>query len=534
MEIKNQRISTTAGREILRGLKRGADKLRDAVAPTLGPEGRLVAYFNPDGEVTLTKDGANAAVHVKSDDPAEETAIQVIRQASRKTAEEAGDGSTTTVLIAAELLSSCIDASEGKYTISQLKEMMRNAVQSIRTELSRKNGSRRDMTAFPYSFKADATMLKNVAAVSCNGDPSVTEPISEAIDFSGDEGEIRYVKDVDADETKVEKTDGCSYPYGLAGNAFLPHDGSRTLVLGDCLVLLKYGEVKKMQEIRGALSYAKKNGRHLAIFATGFSSSVLNELYYNLKDTWIAPINVSGSFANAHDVMLDLEAITGGKTVADDAASKAVSEEDGSAERMEEILGSVQELKANICSVTMKSGREEERRERACRLRKEEKEADRITGKVLRQRIASLTGRTSVIKVGGLTDAERDERYDRVEDAVLALRSAAEEGVSPGGGWAYYRLSLLPECGQIMRAALGAPLRTLCLNSELRYEDMIEEYDNDICMTYDFRKKKLTNIIDFMDGKEEAQVDTTKTVRLAIENAVSAVIMLMSTHTVLT
>lgn len=529
--MKEQKI--VLGQEVREKLLEGATTLADVVVSTLGPSGHSVILDQGTGTPISTKDGVTVAKAVQSDDPVVNVGIQMIKQASTRTGEEAGDGTTTATLLAASILKKG-NIKEG-YNSVEVKKGIDDAVKDI-TEYIKTNISK------PI---AGVEQLKQVATISGNGDEEIGKLVSKALDKVGTEGAVT-VEESKTGESYLDIVEGIQFDRGFKSPYFSTDENTMTAVLRDTLILIVDKRLDSIKELLPALDYALQAEKSLLIIAEDYGTEVLSTLILNKARTGFRVCAVKApEFGDRRkEVLQDIAVLTGGTVVSPDKGMKLekfLAEWYGKADKV-----TVSRDKTTIIGA---KGEQADIEERVNNLQSLIENAQSLYDKEQYQaRLARMSGGVAIIFVGGHTELELKERKDRVDDALRATKAALEEGVCPGGGitlakaatyllnskdkekgWDYiagYK-AVLEACmepfGQILRN-VGYGVDEINLVRQNLEDRLIP---GDLVMTewdgWDIKTEK------WADMYELGIIDPTKVIRLALKNAASvAGIMLTS------
>lgn len=510
------------GKEARESLLKGVNILADTVKTTLGPHGSTVILQTPEGQIYTTKDGVSVARQVFDNDKMIDSGIQLVRDATSKTAEVAGDGTTTSTILSQALINGCMKQMDKGVSLLSLKRGMMRALQDFTAKLA----------SSKYSTKVgfDTKSLKDIATISANNDSELGSLVAEAFLKAGEDGLVLF--DMSSGEnTFVDTLSGMQINSQLLSPAFINNQRSQTAEYVEkeypVAVLLIDGEVSNIQEMASTtLNYAIQKQMPIAIVAWDFTSSVLREIIQNniRNNTQILPIKAEG-FGNVKtECLKDISALTGATIY----NSTAYTDYQG--------LGICHKvIVSNYNTTIIKADKisSDKLNERADILKgRIEEETDAYNKKVLQEKLAKLTGKMSVIYVGGITESIAKEKYDRVEDAVYATKAAIEEGISIGGGMTLLNISeelsvsnysiYDREGYEVAVEALKTPFEQLHINS-----GAIIDFDKFSMRTtnegYDFLNYRIVDMVN------EGIVDPTKVLRVAFENAVSIASLIITT-----
>ena len=493
----------------------GLNQLADAVKVTLGPGGQNVAYIDSSGNHTVTKDGVTVAEQVWLKDEAENMGAQLAKQVAKKTADSAGDGSTTSTILAQVIVnegSALINSGKNPVELKrELEAASEKVLKFIKT------------LAKPIESKES---MREVALVSSNGDVEVADMVVDALSQVGKDGGVQIV-DSPSVFSKVEVVAGAQYYGGLAHNIFVTDQERQEADLENPLILIIDTAVDNPKEILPYLEYSAKKGQPLLIFCnelkeqTVLASLVVNRARHGHK-VFVAQLFEVKNFRK--DRLQDLATLTGATVYTSSHGTELRN-------AGVEILGTCQRAIVGT-QVTMVLGGNGDTSEIETRvnylknLRSEstspfEKEA-------LSMRISQMTGGVATLYIGGTTPAEVKERKDRVDDAYKAVRAALEEGVVPGGGVAYLRAANILGATQghghgILSTALWEPIKTIAANSGAKPDDVAKKVN---IGEADFGYNARTGTYGSM--YEMGVVDPAKVVRLAIESSISIAVLILT------
>jgi chaperonin GroEL len=509
-------------------LKAGVDKLANAVKVTLGPKGRNVVIDKSYGAPTITKDGVSVAKEIELEDKFENMGAEMVKEVASKTNDVAGDGTTTATVLAQamireglKLVSSGVDPIEirvgmeakTKEIVAKLKEMSKSI-------------SKKDEIA-------------QVASISAN-DKEIGNIIAEAMDSVGKEGVIT-VEEGQSFGVQKEVVEGMQFDKGYVSHYMVTDTESMKSVFEDPYILLTDKKIASIQEILPLLEKIAQSGKKdLVIIAEEIEGEALATFVVNkLRGTFnVLGIKAPG-FGDRRKAMLeDIAVLTGGKFITEEVGLKL--ENAGL-----EDLGQARKVVATKENTTIVEGKGEESKIKARveQIRKEVENSDSDFDKEkLQERLAKLSGGVAVIKVGAATESEMKEKKDRIEDALNATRAAVEEGVVPGGGLALAQAGNIFEeltdkksdtaGAKIIDTAILEPIKQIAANagkdgSLILYNIIRENKKGNVNIGYNAATDKFEDLI------EAGIVDPTKVVRSALENAVSAAIMFLTTEAVI-
>jgi chaperonin GroEL len=509
----------------------GVDKLANAVTATLGPSGRNVIIEQDMGNPVSTKDGVTVAKSITLKDKVENLGAQIVKQASIKTAEQAGDGTTTSTLLAQTILNDGIDSLDAGSNAVDIKRGIEKAVKEV-VEFLQEDYSK-EIT--------DEEQLKQVATISANNDTEVGELISTAMDKVGQDGVVT-IEESKTGETYLETVEGMQFSRGYKSPYFVTDNNSMTAVLQNPLILIADKRLTTIKELLPILEAVSQQNKSLLIIADDIEGEALSTMVVN-KMRGILPVVAvkAPEFGDRKKAILeDIAILTGGTVVSSEkgmrldkfdtswlgTANKVTVGKDTTTiidakGDVEKISQRIEEIKTQIDDTTSNYEKE-----------------------TLQTRLAKFMGGIAIVHVGGMTEVEMKEKKDRVDDALHATKAALEEGILPGGGIALLNAATMLEERlksieskdeykgyQIVLNACEAPFRKILLNAGFT-SDRIEEIDTDLqnskdkWLGFNPRENKTVNMF------ESGIIDPTKVTRLALENAASVAGTMLITEAV--
>ena len=507
-------------------LKKGVDKLAEAVKVTLGPKGRNVVIDRKFGSPTITKDGVTVAKEIELEDPIENMGAQMVKEVATKTSDNAGDGTTTaTVLAQAIFREGLRNVTAGANPMS-LKRGIDKAVEQVINEL-------KNMSVETAGKKE----IAQVGTISANNDEEIGNLIADAMEKVGKDGVIT-VEEAKGLETTLETVDGMQFDRGYLSPYFITDPDRMETVLEDAMILIHDKKISSMKDLLPVLEKVAQMGRPLLIIAEDVEGEALATLVVNkLRGTLkVAAVKAPG-FGDRRKAMLqDISTLTGGQVISEEVGFKlenAVVSDLGRAKRVvidkdnttivdgagteETIQGRIKEIRASIDKST----------------------SDYDTEK-LQERLAKLAGGVAVINVGAATETEMKEKKARVEDALHATRAAVEEGIVPGGGVALLRaqkalkdLQLDEQDEQIgvriIERALEEPIRLIVQNAGVEGSIVVAKVRENDSANYGFNARTE----EYEDLVAAGVIDPTKVTRTALQNAASIAGLLLTTESVI-
>tara|TARA_B110000211_G_scaffold47467_1_gene51189 strand:+ start:902 stop:2500 length:1599 start_codon:yes stop_codon:yes gene_type:complete len=511
MENKQIKFSSSA-RE---ALKAGLDTLADAVKVTLGPAGRNVLLQKGNG-AHITKDGVSVAKEVQLENPYMNMGVQLVKEVSQKTADEAGDGTTTATVLAQAIASEGFKLVEAGTNPVYLKRGMDKAVEVVVSELDKQ------------SIKV-GDKVEQIATISANGDENIGKLISDAFDKVGKDGVIT-VEESKGIETSMEIVDGMQFDKGFLSTHFATNTEKIIAELESPYILLYDGRINNMNDILKLLEGVAQASKPLVIIADDVEGEVLGTLVVNKLR---GALNVCAVKAPAFgdrkkEMMKDIATVTGGTFIQPEIGQKL---EDVTLD----MLGIAEKVVVSKDTTTIVNGagsaEEISERVQSIKTQIDESQSDYEKEK-MQERLAKLAGGVAVLYIGAGSEVELKEKKDRVDDALQATKAAMEEGVVEGGGIALLRtikevarLDLDSEAEQngvnVILSALESPFRQILINGGWDVEDGLGHLDGK-----GFNAKDGT----YVDMYEAGIIDPKKVTRTAIQNASSVVGMILTTE----
>jgi len=506
-------------------LKRGVDKLAEAVKVTLGPKGRNVVIDRKFGAPTVTKDGVSVAKEIELDDPIENMGAQMVKEVATKTSDLAGDGTTTATVLAQAIFREGLKNVTAGANPMAIKRGIDKAVEAVVAELK--------AISTPTKGKKE---IAQVGTISANNDAEIGNLIADAMEKVGKDGVIT-VEEAKGLETTLETVDGMQFDRGYLSPYFVTDPERMEAVLEDALVLIHDKKVSSMKDLLPILEKVAQQGRPLLIIAEDVEGEALATLVVNkLRGTLKVCAVKAPGFGDRRKAMLqDIAILTGGQVISEEVGFKlenAVLSDLGRAKRIvvdkdnttivdgagdpEKIKGRIAEIRVAIEKSTSDYDREK-----------------------LQERLAKLAGGVAVIHVGAATETEMKEKKARVEDALHATRAAVEEGIVPGGGVALIRAQAKlkdfkldnPEeqVGvQIVLRAIEEPLRQIVSNAGIEGSIVVERVRSESATGFGYNAQSDT----YEDLIEAGVIDPTKVTRTALQNAASIAGLLLTTECV--
>ena len=506
-------------------LANGVAKLAKSVKSTLGPGGNTVLIESPNHThgITVTKDGVTVAKSIDLFDPVENLAVKMMKEAAERTATSAGDGTTTAIVLTEALVLNGLHYIQDNHNRTEVLRKMVDIGEKVVDNLRRS------------SKRLSTSMLVDVASISANNDRETGRIIAEVYKDVGKNG-IVTVERSQNEETYAETTKGLKFDRGYLSSMFINDHKKDECVLEDVMVLVADMEIANILQIENILKPIITEGKRLLIISP-CDNNVINTLAANavkgnLKVCAVPP----PSFGyKQHELMQDI-ALSVGATYFSEKTG-----DDLSIINFGDLGHAAKVIVSKDKTVIIKSdARTDEAKiqERVDQLWEAHKNANKKADKdFLLERIASLTGGIGVIYVGGQTDLEQKELYDRVDDAVCAVRSALEEGVLPGAGKALLEQSFIDVerhidehnvAKQIVMEALQAPFMQILRNAGLRPEDVYGDRPMEPGVGYNLKTGQMGDLV------KMGVIDPLKVTRSALQNAISVAVTILSTNAIVT
>ena len=498
----------TFGKEANDQIIAGVEKLANAVKSTLGASGKCVIYEDALGRPVITKDGVTVAESVVLLHPVENIGATLIKQAARNTVREAGDGTTTSTVLANSLLK-ITNKHLDEEKVRELKAGIISGANKVKIYL--------DKTSIPVKGQ----MLQNVAIISCNNDKELGIKIGEAYEKVGKNGVV-LMEQSDTNETYVDFVEGVQFDSGLKSTHLITDKDKHTAVLEDPYVLIVSSPIPNIRKIQSVLEYVIKNKRSLLIVADmeqqPYATLLSNKVKGNIK---VNIVDVPGFGLTKQDTMDDLALLTG---------ATIINEELGDDLDLisPDVLGSAKKSVTDEKTTILQIDEEIDVTERVAEVTKNiEDESNSFFKKKLEQRLSMLTGKVGIIYVGADSEVELKEKKDRVEDAIHATKAAYKEGIVAGGGVALLNAATSLKASnkgeEILFEAIKSPYYTILDNAGI----------------VEIKKQTIKNRgIDVKTGKEVNMIkagiiDPVLVTKSALKNAVSVVTTIVSADCVI-
>lgn len=495
-------------------LKKGVDKLANAVKVTLGPKGRNVVIERSYGAPITTKDGVSVAKEISLEDKFENMGAQMVKKAASETSDAAGDGTTTATLLTQIIFNAGLKSVTAGANPMDLKRGIDKAVKTVIDNLKQQSQQVGD----------SYDKIEQVGTISANNDPEIGKTIAEAMKKVKKEGVIT-IEEAKGTETTVDVVEGMQFDRGYISPYFVTNSEKMTVEYDDPYILLYDKKLSGMKELLPVLEKVFQTSRPLIIIAEDIESEalatlVVNKLRGSLK---VAAVKAPAFGDRRKEMLEDIAILTGGTVISEEKGFKL---EDANLD----LLGQAKKVTIDKDNTTIVegAGKKEniEARIRQIKVQIEDAKSDYDKEK-LQERLAKLAGGVAVIRVGAATEVEMKEKKDRYDDALHATRAAIEEGIIPGGGVAYIRaIDVLDKVElanedekigvDIIRRALEEPLRQIVENAGLEGSVIVQKVkEGKGDYGFNAYSEKFENLL------EAGVIDPTKVARIAIEKAAS-------------
>ncbi|KYG74999.1 chaperonin GroEL [Roseivirga ehrenbergii] len=506
-------------------LKKGVDTLADAVKVTLGPKGRNVIIDKKFGAPTVTKDGVSVAKEIELKEPIENMGAQLVKEVASKTADSAGDGTTTATVLAQSIFNIGIKNVAAGANPMDLKRGIDKAVSAVVANLQSQSKSIQN-----------SNEIKQVATISANNDEEIGQMIADAMDKVGKDGVIT-VEEARGTETEVKTVEGMQFDRGYLSPYFATNTEKMEVEMDNPYILIYDKKISSMKELLPILEPVAQSGKPLLIISEdvdgeALATLVVNKIRGSLK---IAAVKAPG-FGDRRKAMLeDLAILTGGTLISEERGYKlenATMEYLGTAEKVN--------IDKDNTTIVNGAGTEADIKARVAQIQQQiENTTSDYDREKLQERLAKLSGGVAILYIGAATEVEMKEKKDRVDDALHATRAAVQEGVVAGGGVALIRAAAALDSVEtdnedqatgvnIIRIAIESPLRTIVANCGGEGSVVVNEVKNGKAdYGYNARTEKYENLI------AAGVIDPTKVTRLALENAASIAALLLTTECVI-
>jgi chaperonin GroEL len=507
-------------------MKKGVDTLANAVKVTLGPKGRNVVIEKKFGAPAVTKDGVTVAKEIELEDAIENMGAQMVKEVASKTADVAGDGTTTATVLAQSIITEGLKNVAAGANPMDLKRGIDKAVEKVIDALK----------AQSQAVGNDNKKIEAVATISANNDPFIGKLIAEAMQKVGKDGVIT-VEEAKGTDTTVEVVEGMQFDRGYISPYFVTNSEKMEAELQNPMILIYDKKISAMKDILHILEKVAQSGRPLLIIAEDLEGEALATLVVNkLRGTLkVAAVKAPGFGDRRKEMLQDIAILTKGIVISEEqgykldnadisylgqAGSVTIDKDNttivGGKGKKDDITARINQIKAQIETTTSDYDKEK-----------------------LQERLAKLSGGVAVLNIGAATEVEMKEKKDRVDDALHATRAAVEEGIVPGGGTAFIRAVASLDSFrssnedeklgvQIVRRALESPIRTIVENAGLEGSVIVNKIkDGKGDFGFNARTEEFENLL------KAGVIDPTKVARVALENAASIAGMLLTTECVI-
>ncbi len=507
-------------------LKEGIDALANAVKVTLGPKGRNVVIQKSFGAPTVTKDGVTVAKEIELEDPVANMGAQMVKEVASKTADAAGDGTTTATVLAQAMVTAGLKSVSAGANPMDLKRGIDKAVKAVVEHLKKQSEQIGD----------DFSKIEQVASISANNDETIGKLIADAMKRVTKDGVIT-VEEAKGTDTYVEEVIGMQFDRGYLSPYFITDAEKMVAEYENPYLLITDRKINNMQDLVPILERTLQTGRPLLIIAEDVESQALGVLVVNRLRAGLKVVAVKApGFGDRRKAMLeDIAILTGGTVISEEQGYKLENADLS-------MLGTCERITVDKDNTTIVGGKGKPEAIKA-RINQIKQQIETTTSdydrEKLQERLAKLAGGVAVLYVGAATEVEMKEKKDRVDDALHATRAAIEEGIVVGGGVALVRaissLDGLKGANEdenigisIVRKALEAPIRVIAENAgidgSIVFHKVLEGKDG---FGYNARTDK------FEDLKKAGVIDPTKVTRIALENAASIAGLVLTTECVI-
>ena len=507
-------------------MKKGVDTLADAVKVTLGPKGRNVVIEKKFGAPSLTKDGVSVAKEIDLEDPIENMGAQMVKEVASKTADIAGDGTTTATVLAQSIIGEGLKNVAAGANPMDLKRGIDKAVKAIIENLAKQ----------AEKVGNDNKKIEQVAAISANNDFEIGKLIAEAMNRVTKDGVIT-VEEAKGTDTTVEVVEGMQFDRGYLSPYFITNSEKMHAELQNPYILIYDKKISTLKDILHILEKIVQNGQQLLIISEdlegeALATLVVNKLRGQLK---VAAVKAPGFGDRRKEMLQDIATLTGGVVISEEQGYKLENADLS-------YLGRAESVTIDKDNTTVVGGRGEKESIQA-RINQIKAQIEVTTSdydrEKLQERLAKLSGGVAVLYVGAATEVEMKEKKDRVDDALHATRAAVEEGIVPGGGVAYIRAieSLDKLVGEnadeqtgiaIVKRAIEEPLRQITANAGIEGSIVVQKVKEG---KGDFGFNARTEVYENLLAA--GVIDPAKVTRIALENASSIAGMLLTTECVI-
>jgi chaperonin GroEL len=507
-------------------MKEGVDALANAVKVTLGPKGRNVVIDKKYGSPQITKDGVTVAKEIELEDRFANMGAQMVKEVASKTADQAGDGTTTATVLAQSIINVGLKNVTAGANPMDLKRGIDKAVKVVIASLKKQS----------HSIGDDITKIEQVATISANNDFEIGKLIAEAMGKVKKEGVIT-VEEAKGTDTEVKVVEGMQFDRGYISPYFMTNPEKMEAVLDKPFILITDKKISTMKDLMPVLEPVAQGGMSLLIIAEDVDGEALATLVVNrLRGTLkIAAVKAPGFGDRRKEMLEDIAILTGGTVISEEKGLRLDA-------ATLEMLGKADKVSIDKENTTIVNGAGDKEKidGRVAQIRKQmETTTSDYDREKLQERLAKLAGGVAVLYIGAATEVEMKEKKDRVDDALSATRAAVEEGIVPGGGVAYIRaiedLKNLKGSNEdettgiaIVARAIEEPMRLIVENSGIEGSIVIQKVkEGKDDFGFNARTDKYENLY------SSGVIDPTKVTRIALENAASVAGMFLTTECVL-
>ena len=507
-------------------MKKGVDTLANAVKVTLGPKGRNVVLEKKFGSPSVTKDGVTVAKEIELEDPIENMGAQMVKEVASKTADIAGDGTTTATVLAQSIIGEGLKNVAAGANPMDLKRGIDKAVIKVIESLK----------GMSQTVGNNNEKIEQVATISANSDSEIGKLIAEAMTKVGKEGVIT-VEEAKGTDTTVEVVEGMQFDRGYISPYFVTNSEKMEAELQNPYILIYDKKISAMKDILHILEKVAQSGRPLLIIAEDLEGEALATLVVNkLRGTIkVAAVKAPGFGDRRKEMLQDIAVLTKGIVISEEQGYKLENADLS-------YLGTAASVTINKDNTTVVDGKGE-KNDIEARINQIKSQIESTTSdydkEKLQERLAKLSGGVAVLYVGAATEVEMKEKKDRVDDALHATRAAVEEGIVPGGGVSYIRsIKAIEDLKginedettgiQIVKRAIEEPLRQIVANCGMEGSIVVQKVKEG---TGDYGFNARTEVYENLFAA--GVIDPTKVTRIALENAASIAGMLLTTECVI-
>jgi chaperonin GroEL len=507
-------------------MKKGVDVLANAVKVTLGPKGRNVVLEKKFGSPSVTKDGVTVAKDIELEDPIENMGAQMVKEVASKTADVAGDGTTTATVLAQSIITEGLKNVTAGANPMDLKRGIDKAVDIIVENLRKQS----------QAVGTDTKKIEQVASISANNDPEIGKLIASAMQKVGKDGVIT-VEEARGTETSIELVEGMQFDRGYISPYFVTNSEKMECELQNPYILIYDKKVSAMKDILHILEKVAQQGAPLVIISEDLEGEALATLVVNkLRGTLkVAAVKAPGFGDRRKEMLQDIAILTKGLVISEEQGYKLENADLSYLGRAERVT-----IDKDNTTIVGGKGKKDDIKARIGQIKAQiETTTSEYDKEKLQERLAKLSGGVAVLNIGAATETEMKEKKDRVDDALHATRAAVEEGIVPGGGIAYIRAieSLDKKKGAnedettgiaIVRRALEEPLRTIVSNAGIEGSIVVQKVkEGKDDFGYNARTDTYEKLL------TAGVIDPTKVSRVALEHAASIAGMLLTTECVI-